>query len=64
MGAIVCRSPSDWRLIATRVERIGVQKFWRYGAADRWAVSLDNRTYHGWFEIPSDRVVKWARFFR
>jgi hypothetical protein len=52
-----------WRLIRYRVRRIGLLRLWRHPDRTRWAVSLDNRTYHHWFEIPPDRVARWRQEF-
>lgn len=51
-----------WRLRLRRVYRIGVTQLWQHAhEPDRWAVSLDNRTYHQWFNIPPGRVTAWHR---
>lgn len=52
-----------WRLKKRRVRRIGVLQLWRHATDDRWAVSLDNRTYHNFVEIPPDRVSRWLKEF-
>jgi len=53
----------SWRLMRRRVYAIGVEQLWKHWLDERWAVTLDNRTYHGYYEIPGDRVVAWKREF-
>lgn len=52
-----------WRLVARRVRRIGLLRLYRHVTEEQWAVSLDNRTYHGWFLISGDRVAAWKKEF-
>lgn len=52
-----------WRLFKKRIRRIGVLTLWRHARDDRWAVSLDNRTYHHFVEIPLDRTDRWLKEF-
>jgi len=54
----------DWDLIKQRVKRIGVLRLWRHiSDADRWAVSLNNRTYNNFVEIHPDKLAAWKREF-
>jgi len=54
-----------WRLMKRRVYPIGVEQLWRHGEdRARWAVSLDNATFRGWFEIPPERLAAWKDEFR
>jgi len=53
----------DWRLIKRILNRIGVERLWQHKYENRWAVSLDNRTYHNWFEIPLNRIKEWKKVF-
>jgi hypothetical protein len=53
-----------WRVVAKRVTRIGVLKLYAHVLdPDRWAVSLDNRTYHNFYEILPDRQNAWLKEF-
>jgi hypothetical protein len=52
-----------WRRVKRQVRRIGVLHLYRHTVENRWAVSLDNRTYSKWFEIPPDRVTPWLKEF-
>jgi hypothetical protein len=53
-----------WRLTHRQVRRIGVLKLYQHVLEpDRCAVSLDNRTYHNFYEIPPSRLAAWRREF-
>lgn len=53
-----------WRIVKDRVRKIGRLRLYRHQyEVDRWAVSLDNSTYHRFMEIPPDRVTRWLREF-
>lgn len=53
---------AEWRLRLRRVDRIGVTRLWQHATEPtRWAVSLDNRTYHQFYEILPDRVAAWHK---
>ena len=46
------------------MKRIGVLKLWSDAYdANRWAVSLDNKTYHNFVEIAPDKVDRWRLEF-
>lgn len=62
---MICPDPTSWRRVKRIVRRIGVLQLYRHVTDDRYAVSLDNRTYHQWFEIPPARVLAWkTKVFR
>lgn len=52
-----------WRRQERVVKRIGVLQLWKHVLEERWAVTLDNRTYHNFYEIPPDRVERWLEEF-
>ncbi len=54
---------TSWRRVKREVSRIGVRTLWRHVTEDRWAVSLDNRTYHNFVEIAPHKVEAWKRQF-
>jgi hypothetical protein len=54
---------TEWHPFRRRVRRIGLLQLWRHTDCTRWAVSLDNRTYHNFMEIPPDRVARWLKEF-
>lgn len=46
-------------LVARRTFRIGVQSLYEVEAENRWFVSIKNRTYVSFVEIPAEKVSLW-----
>jgi hypothetical protein len=51
-----------WRVVKRLVTRIGVRRLW-FNDDGRWAVTLNNRTYSNWFDIPPHKVGDWMKHF-
>jgi len=55
---------SGWRVMKTVHNRIGVERLMYHEGDDKWAVALENRTYHSFFEIPISRLPAWKKVFK
>lgn len=55
--------PAEWMLAGQVTHRIGVERLWVHAVEERWAVSLDNRTYHHMMVILPNRLREWQRAF-
>jgi hypothetical protein len=54
---------TGWVVKRRVVRKIGVQKLLYNELMNKWAVTLDNRSYHNWFDIPDDKVEDWKKEF-
>lgn len=54
-----------WRLKQRLVKKIGVLIMYEHAYdPGRMAISLDNRTYHNFYEAPPDRHEAWRLLFK